>query len=131
MNSKHEKQSTLEKTLQQLLELSKLQASNVKNEDLQNDCSKNPIFDEDITSDNNETLNPKFPVDATVKAKLLQLERDNPLIPGFNFIGNQRIQINDMPYEFFKGNEAPGREYFRCLGCRQYRDELSKKRYFG
>uniref|UniRef100_A0A914BVI0 Uncharacterized protein n=1 Tax=Acrobeloides nanus TaxID=290746 RepID=A0A914BVI0_9BILA len=32
-----------------------------------------------------------------------------------------------MPYEFFKGNEAPGREYFRCLGCRQYRDELKRQ----
>lgn len=48
-----------------------------------------------------------------------------PEIKDFAFNGPKRLRIKDLPYEFSKLQEAAGREYFRCIGCRQRRDYLS------
>lgn len=49
-----------------------------------------------------------------------------PEIKEFSFNGPKRLRIKDLPYEFSKLQEAAGREYFRCIGCRQRRDYLSE-----
>lgn len=49
-----------------------------------------------------------------------------PEINDFSFNGPKRLRIKDLAYEFSKLQEAAGREYFRCIGCRQRRDYLSK-----
>uniref|UniRef100_A0A914CUS9 Uncharacterized protein n=1 Tax=Acrobeloides nanus TaxID=290746 RepID=A0A914CUS9_9BILA len=49
-----------------------------------------------------------------------------PEINDFSFNGPKRLRIKDLAYEFSKLQEAAGREYFRCIGCRQRRDYLKK-----